>query len=202
MRLSAVIVLLGASAVFATNSYGQELTKEEAAAIRQYPILAAIATDDTSALRRMIDSGANTSALTPLGTPVSFAVSGNFVKSLALLLESGADPEKVDTKGWPPIHCAITADGSKIACIRILLKKGANVDATDRHQKTALHRAAQFGDQAAVLLLLQHGANPLLKDENGFTPRDRANGNNPQGESHPDVAAILSNAERTSSPQQ
>jgi ankyrin repeat protein len=195
MSVRPLLLALTAIVLSHKTAVAQDPAREVAAVAARYPILVAIAAANTNALARLLDSGTDINQSTPVGTPLTWAVSGNQAACLALLLRRGALVNKPDQKGWPPIHCAITADGTKTECLRLLLSGGALVDATDRHQKTALHRAAQFGQQDTVRMLLRYGANPLLRDENGNTARDRANGLNPTGQSDAGTAEILLEAE-------
>jgi ankyrin repeat protein len=55
-----------------------------------------------------------------------------------------------------------------------LLEHGAPVNARQQKGWTALHSAAQHGDQAMVELLLKYGANPNARDEHGLTPDEIA----------------------------
>ena len=48
--------------------------------------------------------------------------------------------------------------------IRILLDKGANIEARDAREKTALHRAVEYYQVKNVQLLLEHGADPKSVD--------------------------------------
>jgi len=66
----------------------------------------------------------------------------------------------------------------------MLVHFGADANIADSHLRTPLHRAAQFGHVEAVRLLLSLGANPIAKDENGWTPLDR-------GAAHPVVRQVL-----------
>jgi ankyrin repeat protein len=92
-----------------------------------------------------------------------------------LLLLRGANPNVSDNTGGTPLHWA--ADRGTVDIARLLLAKGAKVDATMRSEKvvarpagriskggpgqTPLHIAARRGDNASLLaLLLAAGADP------------------------------------------
>ena len=51
-----------------------------------------------------------------------------------------------------------------LSIIRILLDKGANIEARDAREKTALHRAVEYYQVKNVQLLLEHGADPKSVD--------------------------------------
>ncbi|XP_052016969.1 ankyrin repeat and SOCS box protein 8 isoform X2 [Apodemus sylvaticus] len=54
-------------------------------------------------------------------------------------------------------------------CVELLLEKGAEVNALDGYNRTALHYAAEK-DEACVEVLLEYGANPNALDGNRDTP--------------------------------
>jgi ankyrin repeat protein len=63
----------------------------------------------------------------------------------------------------PPLERAVRAGDRATA--KVLLVQGVDVDQrTDRWENTRLMRAAQQGDVAMVNLLLEHGADPNLKN--------------------------------------
>jgi len=71
--------------------------------------------------------------------------------------------------------------------VEFLCGKGADVNKGQR--SSSLHYAACFGRPAIGKVLLRHGANPDLRDEDGKTPLDKARERNDEG--HREVAAIL-----------
>jgi hypothetical protein len=58
--------------------------------------------------------------------------------------------------------------------VQLLIKKGADVNAVGSLDLTALHKAAAAWDGDLARILLENGANPGLKDEQGKTPLDHA----------------------------
>lgn len=71
--------------------------------------------------------------------------------------------------------------------VEYLCDKGADVNKGQR--SSSLHYAACFGRPAIAKVLLRHGANPDLRDEDGKTPLDKARERADEG--HREVAAIL-----------
>lgn len=71
--------------------------------------------------------------------------------------------------------------------VEYLCDKGADVNKGQR--SSSLHYAACFGRPAIAKVLLRHGANPDLRDEDGKTPLDKARERIDEG--HREVAAIL-----------
>ena len=103
------------------------------------------------------------------------------------LIERGADVSLPETEtGETPLHAALcTARRSAHNLVlKVLLTHGANVNCATRNNietkgfmrdcrtkgETPLHRAAAFGDEEAVQLLLDAGAKIDAKDMNGESP--------------------------------
>lgn len=106
-------------------------------------------------------------------TALHHAVSGTDSEERAHIVEllhlAGADLEKKDTeKGLTPLH--YTALRNKPLCMKALLKCGANVNAMEGNDATALHGAAFWGHLEVAKILLDAGANPDQPDCHGKTP--------------------------------
>jgi ankyrin repeat protein len=53
---------------------------------------------------------------------------------------------------------------------KVLLEAGADVNRQCEHGRTALHMAAAWGHHEVVKLLLEHSADPTIRDELNMTP--------------------------------
>jgi len=84
--------------------------------------------------------------------------------------EYGADVNAEDEYGFSPIHYACRRPSKKIA--EYLLQSGASPNAisNNRSASSPLFLAIEGGDLEVIHLLVQHGANVDLADENGVTP--------------------------------
>ena len=100
-------------------------------------------------------------------SPLEAAIEAGDEKTVALLLQKGADPLAATSHGTA-LHFA--AARKKAAIVRLLLRGGVAVDVRDRRKGTALMDAAHQGSLEIVGLLLQHGANPNAADNRGLTP--------------------------------
>lgn len=100
------------------------------------------------------------------------------VRTARVLLDAGVDPDTA--AGHPyetapgretdrPLHFAAAA--GNVEMVRLLLDKGAKVDARDNTGKTALHFAST---PRAARTLLEAGADPVAKDASGATPLETA----------------------------
>lgn len=83
-----------------------------------------------------------------------------------VLLRHGANPNVRDGKGRLPTVLAAHVPSSD-ACLQLLLKAGADVNAVDAAGRTALRFCE---NPAASLVLLQHGASATVPDADGVTP--------------------------------
>ncbi len=87
-----------------------------------------------------------------------------------LLIDKGAHVNKT---GWTPLHYAAT--NGHLDVMRLLLDRYAYIDAESPNSTTPLMMAARYGTAAAVKLLLDEGADPLLKNQLGLNAIDFAN---------------------------
>ncbi len=78
----------------------------------------------------------------------------------------------VNKPGWTPLHYAAT--NGHLEIINLLLENHAYIDAASPNGSTPLMMAAHYGTPAAVKLLLDAGADPLLKNEQSLTAIDFA----------------------------
>jgi ankyrin repeat protein len=82
---------------------------------------------------------------------------------------------EVNKPGWTPLHYAATHPGeNSVAVVRLLLEHHAYIDAESPNRSTPLMMAAHYGHPRVVRLLLEEGADPLLKNEQGLSAIDFA----------------------------
>ncbi|EPS39024.1 hypothetical protein H072_7207 [Dactylellina haptotyla CBS 200.50] len=106
---------------------------------------------------------------------------------MKLLIESGSDISAFDDYGRSALRFAV--DGGKLGAVKLLLDKGATVNApVDWHGGTALHWATRLGYTSIVQLLLDYGANPDLRCYDGRTALDYA-----KQAGNDTIVALLSN---------
>lgn len=76
------------------------------------------------------------------------------------LLDRGA---RVDRPGWTPLHYA--ASGPSAAMARLLVERGAPIDARSPNGTTPLMMAARYGTEEAAAFLLERGADASLRNQ-------------------------------------
>lgn len=88
------------------------------------------------------------------------------------LLARGA---QVNRPGWTPLHYAATNKGGHaLAITRLLLEHHAYIDAESPNRTTPLMMAARYGREEVVRLLLEEGADPTLRNQQGLDAIDFA----------------------------
>lgn len=113
----------------------------------------------------------NVEARTPQDeSPLMLAALQGLTELCQQLIDKDAD---VNKPGWTPLHYAATH--GHLAVINLLLDHDAYIDAASPNNTTPLMMAAQYGTPSAVKLLLEAGADPMLKNDLGLTAFDFAN---------------------------
>ncbi|MBL7732187.1 MAG: ankyrin repeat domain-containing protein [Chitinophagaceae bacterium] len=142
--------------------------------------------NDVTALRLLLDKGGNLDSIN-LDDELGNAAYFGHWKVCDFLISQGANVNaRVPDTGETPLHSALSKAGRPyyIYTVRLLLENGAGVNAKtipgistgafmrDVRTKgeTPLHRAAAYADEAAIRLLLEHGAAKDEKDAHGNSP--------------------------------
>jgi ankyrin repeat protein len=149
--------------------------------------------DSVSAGRLLIENGADVNAEARFGwTALMVAAVKGRADFSELLLAAGADPEACDAYGWTPLMRAV-AGGHLDAVDTLLADPRVNPDRAQESGATALHIAAGMGYERIVEHLLADGADPVIADQEGRTPREVA-----ENQGHRTTGEILRKAESAS----
>jgi ankyrin repeat protein len=140
---------------------------------------------DVSAIRFLLAGGETLSALGENFDLAGAAFHGHW-QLCQFLIERGADVNHAGDTGESPLHAALCKANRPVydEVVKVLLANGANPNAATRpgvetdsfmrdcrtKGETPLHRAAAFGSEVAIDLLLDAGARRDAKDINGDSP--------------------------------
>lgn len=102
-------------------------------------------------------------------TPLMLASIKGQLALASQLIDKGAD---VNKPGWTPLHYASTY--GHLELMNLLLEHHAYIDAASPNESTPLMMAAMYGTASAVKLLLEAGADPMLRNAQGLTAFDFA----------------------------
>lgn len=106
-------------------------------------------------------------------------LAGHFGQTAAAgrLLDRGADPGALsrNRSGNTALHAALA--GRRFETARLLVERGADVNAADAEGWTPVHLAAHSGDEDMVRFLLERGASPIAVNANGQIAADLAEQN-------------------------
>lgn len=94
-------------------------------------------------------------------------VAGCPQKMLALLVSNGANLNKEDKEGIPPIVLSTMQQDESL--VELLIKKGADVNAVDYLGWSGLMAASFIGSDSLVYQFLEASADPNLRDQHGRT---------------------------------
>jgi ankyrin repeat protein len=135
------------------------------------PLLAALAGEHFQTADLLCHNGADTHVRGDFGmTPLHDAAFYHNLKVVQKLIEYEADIHAEDGVGLTPLFWA--SDGKYFkdgSVLRLLLERGAGVNAQTKHSWTPLHEGSSYGALEVVRLLLEHGADVEARDDDGET---------------------------------
>jgi len=163
---------------------------------RQPPVIMAIFIRNNEILKLLLDAGANPEGNLSSYSPLSTAIGKNNVDAVQLLLQHGADPNRIGSDGNPPLAEVLLIKADK-RMVPLLLDKGADSNAKSSQGYAPLfltvdpeigrwlaeHKAdvntrgpngntpliERWSPPEYLQFLLANGANPDLQDTNGNT---------------------------------
>jgi ankyrin repeat protein len=126
-------------------------------------------------------------------SPLMMAALKGHLRQARRLIERRAE---VNKPGWTPLHYAASNPGEgSVAMVWLLLEHFAYIDAESPNKTTPLMMAARYGTDPVVKLLLEEGADPLLRNEQGLSAIDFA-----RAASRPEAAEMIAARVRAKQP--
>ncbi|KAN0047525.1 hypothetical protein ACTA71_001907 [Dictyostelium dimigraforme] len=155
------------------------------------PLHGACYTENADLVDMMITMGADVNRTNKdLVTPLHVAALMGNSRVVEILVARGANCSLCDRNGDTPLHGA-SLSGDIQSIQYILMGKSPSsvpIDVKNAKQWTPLHMSASSGHIKSTKFLIQHGANPHIKNISGDTPYDQA-----ISAGHVDVSAFLKN---------
>lgn len=123
-----------------------------------------------SIITSLIKAGADPLQPRPQGknSPAEFVLMGDSADWIKAMLDAGLSPNAVDKTFDKPIIFQ-TLEAKNTETLQAMLDKGADINVTDSLGNTLLIDALDFHSYDHVLLLLERGADPEIKADNGWT---------------------------------
>ena len=158
--------MAGRWAIVVAIALGAACTGREAAASLEQ----AIRGGEVAAVQQALSAGVPANATLSDGwTPLTLAASLGDPRTVSLVADAGADLEHGRRVGlerqWTALGWA--ANGGHTEVVRLLLARGARVDARNSRHQTPLMAAAQGGHPAIMALLVEAGADEGARDAAG-----------------------------------
>ncbi|KAI9894447.1 MAG: hypothetical protein M1814_003205 [Vezdaea aestivalis] len=155
---------------YATQFWGQHAIEETKDGNQETALHAAIRGGQFATVQLLLNAGANFDAENDYHeTPLVLATLYLHLPLVQLLIEKGAS---VDGHGGShsSVPLLAAATGGNEACVTLLIKMEATIDACDGYGRTPLHLASVEGHEAIVKLLLEKGATIDMCDGEGLKP--------------------------------
>jgi ankyrin repeat protein/HEAT repeat protein len=149
--------------------------------------------EDTKILKLLIDAGADVNSKDKHGrSPLVEAVGNHNSAAVKLLLSNGAKPDDIalsqacwlgrreavmlllDAGANPSSGIPRASQGGHLNLLKLLVERGAKVDASSSSGSSALHLGALQGGTETVAFLIKNGANPNAVNERKETPLHKA----------------------------
>jgi len=121
-------------------------------------------------VKLLVEAGADVNTANKLGgTALNRAAENGNVEMMNYLFDNGAV--------IGPLALIVASREGQLEAVKLLVRKGADVNAVQTWGQSALMQAAREGNIAIVQFLVRHGANIKLRDRNGNSALSLANEN-------------------------
>jgi ankyrin repeat protein len=150
------------------------------------PLIYAAKTGRLVMVKFLLDCGAKRDARDKAGfTALHEAADRGYAEVVEFLISLGAEPNTRSDYPSTPLHNAAngayTNELCYVAVAKVLLAHDADVNARMLKNQTPLHRAAIWGHPQIMQVLLENGADPNIRDDDGKTALDLATANEEPG---------------------
>lgn len=129
------------------------------------PFMHAISYGHDDTVKILMEAGIDVNGNHDECSPLMLACECGYENIAKMLIEAGADMEHKDKNGWTALMKAVGERHKSV--VQLLLKKGANIEATNNYWRTSLFYARST---PILSMLLEHGANTEARDNCGETP--------------------------------
>ena len=145
------------------------------------PVCEAVYTRRLGAARVLLEAGADPNVRPHTGAPplLEAGIRGS-LQIMRLLVPYRADPNVTTDYGQRYTALMHAAEGGDVDLVRMLVERGADIEATDVHGKRALMQAAVYSHLHVVAFLLDCGGEVNATDQAGHTALWWANKENPE----------------------
>lgn len=107
-------------------------------------IMNAIAVRDVATVQRILAVSPDRVQRNTDGAPLIAAVRAQSEPIVRVLLDAGADPRDTDSDGWTALHHAADSEDSKVDIVKLLVERGAPVEAKTDDGRTAVEIALRL----------------------------------------------------------
>jgi ankyrin repeat protein len=159
--------LVGATPLFPAVNVSEEMTRllldkgADANRATLSGVTPIMFTRDAAVVQLLVARGADVRARSKVGeTALMDAAARGDLAAAKLLLERGADVNAIDHRGYTPLIFAAHYDGDAVELVRLLLSRGADIDAKAEGE-TALSLAARRGETEVTRVLRAAGSRGL-----------------------------------------
>ena len=123
----------------------------------------------TEVVKLLLEFGSDASSYLTGHSAVEVAARNGHSEVVVAILDFGGNIDDKGLAGSPPLVSA--ASGGFVQCVDDLLQRGADINAYDHEENTALHVATRLPDPVPLIrLLLRAGANTRATNRAGYTP--------------------------------
>jgi len=138
------------------------------------PIMYAALGGDIEILRLFVQRGANLNAIARNGwTALMIAAAKGFADITRELLDNEANPNLQDVYLWSPLMRAVYED-RELVVKQLVASSRLDINHRGENGMTALHLATGLGYTHLARILLDHGADKTIRDDDGRIPYDIA----------------------------